>query len=369
MKKSALRAIIKAEATQMRKYRYTARQKRAALKMWLEDKVFIMRVCQKFRCTERTLWRWKALFDGTLESLENKSSRPHTPHPNAHTIDEKEEIIKLFKKNPDITYCEAYGIMQTKHAYSRSYGGFYNFIIRNNIRPHEEIKKYIPQPYDTPEMLGVKMQMDVKYVPVECYRGSVIYEDDRYYFQYTMIDEATRERFIFPYKEHNVSSTIDFVKRAITFFGYIPSIIQTDNGLEFTNHKEKHYKDGKTVLTKKEHALDILCNKLKIKHQLIRAYTPRQNGKVERSHRSDQEGFYNFLKFKTYDELKNKMMKWNIRYNNRPHSSLRNREGKKVWWTPTQKKADLLALLQEHKEEYLIRFIKNQKTIRQAYAA
>lgn len=353
----------------MKNMRYTPRQKYAALKMLMVDNVSMIKVCAKFKCTEQSVYRWKRQYDGTLESLENKSCRPHTPHPNAHTIDEREEIIKLFKKNPDISYCEAYGIMQTKHAYSRTYGGFYNFIIRNNIRPHEEIKKYIPKPYDTPEMLGVKMQMDVKYVPTECFKGVKNYEDDDKYFQYTMIDEATRERFIYPYKEHNVSSTIDFVKRAITFYGYVPAIIQTDNGLEFTNHKEKHYKDGKTITTKKEHALDILCEKLKIKHQLIRAYTPRQNGKVERSHRSDQEAFYNHLKFKTYDELKKKMMDWNIRYNNRPHSSLRNREGKKVWWSPIKKREDLLDILREHREEYVIRFIKNQKTIKQAYAA
>ena len=104
--------------------------------------------------------------------------------------------------------------------------------------------------YDTPKSIGEKWQMDVKYVPVECYKGEIIHADDKKYFQYTIIDEATRERFLFPYKEHNVSSTLDFVKRAIAYFGYAPSILQTDNGLEFTNHKEKHYKDGSTITTK-----------------------------------------------------------------------------------------------------------------------
>ncbi|MBE5757553.1 MAG: transposase family protein [Clostridiales bacterium] len=347
----------------MKNLRYTARQKRAALKMWLEDKVFVWKVCQKFKCTERTLWRWKALFDGTLQSLENKSTRPHTPHPTAHTKEEVDTILKIFKKKPNISYNEAYGILRTKHAYSRSYGGFYNFVLRNNIRPHKELEKYIPQPYDTPEMLGIKWQMDVKYVPVECYIGEIIHYDDNKYYQYTMIDEATRERFIYPYKEHNVSSTLDFVKRAIAYFGYAPSIIQTDNGGEFTNVKKPNQKEPV------KHALDVLCDKLQIKHQLIRAYTPRQNGKVERSHRSDQESFYNYLKYKTLAELKKKMMKWNITYNNRPHSSLRNREGKKVWWSPLQKRADLLEVLKEHKEEYVVRFTKTVKTIKQIYAA
>jgi len=355
----------------MKGIRYTARQKMAALNMLMKEKEPIVKVCAKFRCTEQSIYRWKRRYDGTLKSLENKSFRPHTPHPNAHTQEERNEILKLFKKSPHISYCEAYGILRTKHAYSRTYGGFYNFILRNNIRPHKEIERYVPKPYDTPEMLGMKWQMDVKYVPVECYKGEIIHADDKKYFQYTIIDEATRERFLFPYKEHNVSSTLDFVKRAIAYFGYAPSILQTDNGLEFTNHKEKHYKDGSTITTKKEHALDILLDKLKIKHQLIRAYTPRLNGKVERSHRSDQEAFYDHLTFKTLAELKRKMMQWNIRYNNRPHSSLRNRDGKRVWWSPLQKRADLLELLEEKKNEYYVRFIKKDanKTIRQIYAA
>ena len=353
----------------MRGVNFSAYQKKQALKLWLVEKMPVQKVCQKCKCTERSLWRWKSIFDGTLESLKPNTSRKNMPHPNRHTNIEKDNIIKVFKKNPHISYNEAFGILRNKYAYSRSFGGFYNFIRKNNIRPSKEIERYVPQPYETPEMLGYKWQMDVKYVPVQCYKGEMIHYDDNKYYQYTMIDEATRERFLFPYKEHCTSSTIDFVKRAIAYFGYIPLIIQTDNGLEFTNHKEKKYKDGTTVLTKREHALDTLLNKLNIKHQLIRAYTPRLNGKVERSHRSDQEAFYNYLKFKTYSELKDKMMKWNIRYNNRPHSSLKNRENKRVWWTPLQKREDLLNLLKEKRDEFeKIRFIKIQRNIKQVYA-
>ena len=31
--------------------------------------------------------------------------------------------------------------------------------------------KYVPKPYDTPKELGIKWQMDVKYVPKSCYKG------------------------------------------------------------------------------------------------------------------------------------------------------------------------------------------------------
>lgn len=352
----------RSEVEGMRGVSFTAYQKRAALKMWLEEKMPIMKVCQKCKCTERSLWRWKARYDGSLKSLENRTSRIETIHPNQHTEMEIEKIKKVLSK-PNMSYCEAYGILREKYAYNRSFGGFYNYVLRHNIRPHKEIQKYIPKPYDTPEMLGVKWQMDVKFVPKECYVGEIKYGHENVYFQYTMIDEATRERFIYPYGEHTISATINFVKRAIAYFGYMPSIIQTDNGSEFTNIKKPNQKEPKV------HALDILCAKLQIKHQLIRAYTPRLNGKVERSHRTDQEFFYDFLKFKNYDDLKKQMLQWNIRYNKKPHTSLKNREGKQVWWSPLQKRQDLLEFLQEKKEDFCIRFIKNHKTIRQVYAA
>lgn len=184
-------------------------------------------------------------------------------------------------------------------------------------------------------------------MPRECNIG--IFSTEQLY-QYTMIDEATRERFIYPYKEHSGYSTVDFVKRAITYFGYLPQTIQTDNGTEFTN--PKHAKE--TTI----HTVDILLNKLGIRHKLIRAYTPRHNGKVERSHRSDQEAFYNHLQFSTFEELKEKMQAWLTRYNNRPHSSLRNREGKRVFYSPLQKRAELLEDLKACRNEYKIRFLK-----------
>lgn len=46
------------------------------------------------------------------------------------------------------------------------------------------------------------------------------------------------------------------------------------------------------------------CESYRINHKLIRPITPRHNGKVERSHKNDQERFYNFLSFYSFDDLK-----------------------------------------------------------------
>lgn len=330
----------------MRGVRFSPYEKRRALKRWLDEKEDIFKVAKQTKCSERTLWRWKSQYDGTLESLNNASSKPHTPHPNAHTEEEAAHIKELFDDNPNISYAEALGVLRTKYAYSRTYFGFYRFVKKSGLRPSKQIEKYVEQPYITPEMLGVKMQMDVKYVPRECKRGEFAHERD---YQYTMIDEATRERFIYPYREKSIHSTMDFIKRALVYFGYLPGTIQTDNGTEFTNPKNAK---ETTVCP-----VDELLAKLGIRHKLIRPFTPRHNGKVERSHRTDQENFYNHLTYSSFEELKEKMAEWNVRYNNRPHSSLRNREGKRVWLTPLQKRAELLEDLKEN-TEYKIRFLK-----------
>lgn len=333
----------------MRGIKFSAKEKEKALRMWLVEKKDIFYVCKKSRCTERSLWRWKAQYNGTLESLANRSSRPITPHKLSHTAEERAAIVAIFTERPDISYTEALGILRTEYAYKRTYGGFYRYVVKNHIRPVKQTEEYIPQPYETPEHIGVKWQMDVKYVPRACNHGKFAKE---WIYQYTMIDEATRERFLFPYKEKSGYSTVDFVKRAIVYFGYAPQTIQTDNGTEFTNPKGTG--EGK------KHALDILLDRFGIKHQLIRAYTPRHNGKVERSHRTDSEFFYKTLTFETYEELKEKMAAWVVRYNNRPHSSLRNKEGKRVWLTPLQKREQLIELLHEDADAPHIRFIKHR---------
>ncbi|MCI6360349.1 MAG: integrase core domain-containing protein, partial [Eubacterium coprostanoligenes] len=78
----------------------------------------------------------------------------------------------------------------------------------------------------------------------------------------------------------------------------------------------------------------LLCNELHINHKLIRPRTPWHNGKVERSHRNDQERFYNYLSFYSYDDLIVQMKQYLKRSNNIPMSVL-------GWKSPLQKRAEL----------------------------
>ena len=279
-------------------------------------------VCRRYHISKSSLMRWNKKFDGTKEYLVDKSHRPKSPHPNAHTEQEIKWIRDLHRRNPHISVCELYGKLRTEKGYSRHPGSLYRVFVRLGYSSKTPSTKKMskPKPYDTPIELGVKWQMDVKYVPTICYTGNI----PQKFYQYTVLDEASRERFIYPYMEQSSYSTIDFVKRCIDHFGYIPQIIQTDNGSEFTHAKK----------TKRTHPLDTLCNELKIEHKLIRPRTPQHNGKVERSHRNDQERFYNFLNFYSYEDLKTQMKRYLYRSNRIPMQVL-------GWKSPLQKRLEL----------------------------
>ena len=266
--------------------------------------------------------RWNKKYDGTKESLMDKSHKSHSQHPNAHTSEELAWIKNLIKRNPNISMIELYAKLKFNKRYNRHPCSLFRILRKLGFYKdiEKKAKPYIPKPYNTPKILGEKWQLDVKYVPRQCYTGK---HPDKFY-QYTMIDEASRERFIYPFKEQSSYSTIQFVKMAISFFGYKPKIIQTDNGFEFT-----HFKD-----TRRIHPFDVLCNQLDIKHQLIRPRTPRHNGKVERSHRNDNERFYKYLSFYSYDDLINQMKKYLYRSNRLPMQTL-------GWLTPLEKRREL----------------------------
>lgn len=69
---------------------------------------------------------------------------------------------------------------------------------------------------------------------------------------------------------------------------------------------------------------------LGIKHKLIKPYTPRHNGKVERSHRKDQERFYYKKVFCSFEDLENRAKYWIKEYNNFPMKLL-------GWLSPREK--------------------------------
>ena len=175
-----------------------AKEKLKALTLWKSATTEF--VCHRYHCSARSLRRWRKIYDGTLASLENKSHRPLTPHPNSQTEEEKQHIQNLIKRNSHIGLNELYGKLRIKYNYKRNPVTLYRYLRKIGFYLQRgKHKTYKAKPYDTPQKIGVKWQLDVKYVPFEC-KSTLMSGEDRFY-QYTVIDEATRQRFIYPYRE------------------------------------------------------------------------------------------------------------------------------------------------------------------------
>lgn len=148
-------------------------------------------------------------------------------------------------------------------------------------KKESELKEWITGMYP-----GDKVQVDVKYVPSKCLTKELQDKRERF-FQYTAIDEYTRMRYTWFTNEHCTYMSSKFVKRLVKYFLFKIKTIQTDNGFEFTNRLSwsKKLQSTKTLF---EETLD----QLGIEYKNTKPYTPKGNGRVERSHRKDLERFY-----------------------------------------------------------------------------
>lgn len=160
---------------------------------------------------------------------------------------------------------------------------------------------------------GELIEIDVKYVP-----GRIA---GKRYYQYTAIDTASRWRYLKIYDEQSSFHSIEFLKEVIERFKYKIQAIKTDNGQIFTNYYLGTTKRS-DMTVKTLHALDIFCTKNHIVHYLIDPGKPAQNGTVERSHREDQQKFYEQNKFKSFSDLQKKLKRWNMYYNDLEHCGL-----------------------------------------------
>ena len=128
---------------------------------------------------------------------------------------------------------------------------------------------------------------------------------------YTFIDEYSRFRYLEAFPEHSTFSSAEFIKHCVQRFPYAIECVQTDNGFEFTNSKNSHGTDRETLFEK-------TLRELGIRHKLIRVCTPRHNGKVERSHRKDNEEFYASHRFYSFDDFRKQLAVRERAYNHFP---------------------------------------------------
>ena len=289
----------------------TKEEKFRWIKPILDREITIKNMAKVCPFSERSIKYW---LDGYrkygLDGLENKSTRPKT-NPKETLIRIKEAIVELrnktklsaiklhwkLEKENILIHERTIGKILKKEGLTRKY------------RTRKIKYKYIKVPLSRGELV----EIDVKYAP------DLV--KNRQYYQFTAIDCASRWRYLKIYSDYSNFSSMVFLEELIEVAPFRIRAIKTDNGSNFTNRYTGYLKSS-DPLNPKLHCLDILCQKYNIIHYLIDPGKPAQNGKVERSHRSDQEMFYEGNKFKSLKELNWKIRIWNEEYNNSEHCGL-----------------------------------------------
>ncbi len=285
------------------------------------EKYGVTKAAIKFREHRKTIYRWKEKYDGTLESLKNKSRRPHH-HPKEHTAEEIRKIKNYKAKNKETGLVVLWVKLQ-RAGYERSITSLYRVMCRIGIyeKTPSKKKEYVPKAYEQMKYPGERIQIDVKYVPTNCLTKELQEKGEKYY-QYTALDEYSRLRYIWFSKEQSTYASKEFIRRVIKKFPFKVECVQTDNGTEFTNRLTT-WRNKQTIFEKELETLGI-------KHKLIKPGTPRHNGKVERSHRKDQERFYYKKIFYSFEDLVNRSRYWLREYNDFPMRPLN-------WKSPKEK--------------------------------
>jgi len=284
----------------------------------------VSETCHEFGISRSVFYYWYRRYrEKGTDGFFDKPSGPHyVAHKTPKPLEDLIISIRLEKQ---------YGALRISWYLQRHHNVYISSSTINSILKRRGIKlvkkRWLPRiskATDAKFTPGEKMQLDVKFL-------KRLGKDRRRFYQFTAIDECTRFRVLKIYSSHTEKSSIDFINQVRKKLPFAIKEIQTDNGSEFGTHFTWHIND------------------LGITHKRNKPGHPEENGKVERSHRTDQEEFYSKNSFKNEKELKEKLDAWEKEYNfDRPHMGLKgltpgeklnkmmstNKEGKSVQKEP-----------------------------------
>lgn len=270
----------------------------------------VTKAARKYQTNRQFVYRQLKKYDGNVRSLAFRSRKPkHSP--NAHTEEEFALIRRMLKRNGIYGLAEVY-VRCCSRGYTRSFGSMCRQIRKKGYRkPVIHRKSYTNYNRMDGEYPGHKVQIDIKYVPMECIRFPCYGQQ---YYQITAIDEYSRRRVLKIVKEKSTYETGEFLRNLETKMGFPIRIIQVDNGSEFVNDENRTEKKGR---------FQRIAESLGMQIRRTRPYSPWQNGKVERSHREDGKILYGRKVFTSEKELRKQVQKHEERYNRTAKISLK----------------------------------------------
>lgn len=262
----------------------------------------VSKACRYFGIGRQAFYEWKKAYERYgEEGLINK--RPCPINPTLRTPPEIEEKVLYLRKKYHLGQQRIAWFLERYHNMKISPAGVWHVLKRNGMNrlPRNAKKRTVQTRRYEKQVPGHHIQVDVKFLKFEGSQGEKVKR-----FQYTAIDDATRIRALKIYSKHTQENAISFVDHVISKFPFRIHTVRTDNGHEFQAKFHWHVED------------------LGIRHVYIKPRTPRLNGKVERSHRTDQDEFYQLLTYTDDVDLNEKLATWENYYNlHRPHGGIK----------------------------------------------
>ena len=190
------------------------------------EKYGVTKAAIKYKTNRQYIYRWKRRFDGSIESLRDRSRRPHS-HPNQHTSQEIQLIRNMRRRNPN-TCLVTFWIKLRQRGYTRSITDLYRFLKKQGMTARKlPNPKYVATPYEQMLYPGQRIQIDVKFVPSDGLVGDAKVKN---FYQYTAIDECSRWCYVEAFEEHSTYSSSVFLEHLIMHFPMPIECVQTDNG-------------------------------------------------------------------------------------------------------------------------------------------
>ena len=267
-------------------------------------------VCRKYGIGRSQFYYWKKRMVLSSSSGRNLQSRlqrltAYSRKPKSNPRAYPEEVINLIiriRKRTNRGPEQIWFMLRDRYTVYVSVTGIYKVLKRKGLIKTRKHKRKQNKTYEAPKYLpGEKIQIDVKYVPLEDERVKRKNKSYRFVYQYTAIDIATGIKCKMIYEHHDVQASLDFLTKVRLFYPFPLKIIQTDNGFEFTWRL--------TPEIHKTHPFTLQCKLFGYEHYLIPPAYPQSNSHVERTHRIDAEEVY---RGRTFTSLK-KLHKVNLK--------------------------------------------------------
>lgn len=271
-------------------------------------------VARHFGISTKTFYKWRRRYLASgknPDSLLDRSRRPKTS-PNI-TKERITNLIKTMRKKTKFGPDRIRFYLIKDYSISIPRSTIYAILKREGlIKKRKRMKKHFLM-YNLPNP-GDNVQIDIKMIGGYSTKRCV---------QYSAIDDATRIKFTRIYPERTNHYSVEFLDYITNKFPFKIRRLSTDNDSVFTNSYTGEPRTHPLKMPR-IHPFSLKCKELKIKHKLNRPACPEQNGKVERSHRTDDEEFYRLHKSFDLEYLIKERKRYDELFNNhRPHMGLK----------------------------------------------